>query len=99
MFSNPVIGRIKSIPHNFKRNPPFIRNPHPGVGYQYNLKAISAGDTVNLLFDRTRVSIDKNIQQPELLDIPRPATSPPIHPGQGLDTSSAGNDMINYENI
>ena len=69
MFDDPVIGRVESVPHNLECKPPFIRNSHPGVGHQCDIKPISACDSVHLLFDRTRISIDKYVQQLKILTI------------------------------
>ena len=69
MFDNPIIGRVESVLYNFECNPSFIRNSHPRVGHQGDIKAISACDAVHLLFDRARISIDKYVQQTRILMI------------------------------
>jgi hypothetical protein len=69
VFDNPIIGRVESVLYNFECNPSFIRNPHPRVGHQSDIKPISACDAVHLLFDRARISIDKNVQQMKILSI------------------------------
>ena len=69
MFDNPIIGRVESVLYNFECNPSFIRNSHPRVGHQCDIKAISACDAVHLLFDRARISIDKYVQQTRILMI------------------------------
>jgi len=67
MVDDPVIGSIEIAPHDFQFNPPFVRNPHPGVGHQGDVEVISVGDTIHLLFDRARISIDKDMQQTDNL--------------------------------
>jgi hypothetical protein len=69
VFYNPIIGRVESVLYNFEINPSFIRNSHPRVGHQSDIKAISACDAVHLLFDRARISIDKYVQQTKVLII------------------------------
>jgi hypothetical protein len=67
VFDNPVIGRIEIVPYDFQFNPPLVRNPHPGVGHQGDIKLISTCDAVHLGFDWARISIDKNVQQLKIL--------------------------------
>ena len=67
VLDNPVIGRIEIVPHDFQFNPPFVRNPHPGVGHQGDVEVISACNAVHLLFDRARISIDKDMEQKDNL--------------------------------
>jgi len=69
VFDNPIIGRVESALYNFECNPSFIGNSHPRVGHQCDIKAISACDTVHLLFDRARISINKDVQQTKILTI------------------------------
>jgi len=71
MIDNPIIGSVETVLYNFKCNPLFIRYPHPGVGHQSDIKTISARNAIHLLFDRTRISIYKDVQQTKLLTIPR----------------------------
>ena len=78
MFDNPIIGRVESVLYYFECNPPFIRNSHPRVGHQRDIKAISACHAVHLLFDRARISIYKDVQQMKSLTItPDPVRVPP----------------------
>jgi len=69
VFDNPIIGCVEFVLYNFECNPSFIRNSHPRVGHQCDIKAISACDTVHLLFDRARISIYKDVQQMKILTI------------------------------
>jgi len=69
VFDNPVIGRVEFSSNNFECNPSFIRNSHPRVGHQCDVKVVSARNAVHLLFDRARISIDKYVQQLMILTI------------------------------
>ncbi len=74
MFDNPIIGGVESVIYNFEYDPSFIRNSHPRVGHQCDIKAISVCDPVDLRFDRARISIYKDVQQMKILIItPNPA--------------------------
>jgi hypothetical protein len=67
VFDNPIIGRVDSVLYNIERNPSLIRNSHPRVGHQCEIKAISTCDAVHLLFDRARISVYKYVQQMKVL--------------------------------
>jgi len=67
MFSDPVIGCVEPVTDHFECDPPFIRNAHPGVGHQGHFEVISPSDSKHFLFDRTRIRIDKYVQQAMLL--------------------------------
>ena len=54
MFHNPIIGCVETVLYNFEGNSWFIRDSHPGVGHQSDIKATSACDAVHLLFDRVQ---------------------------------------------
>jgi hypothetical protein len=58
-----------TVLYNFEYNPLFIRNPHPGVGHQCDIKAIPACEALHLLFDRARIGIYKDVQQMKILTI------------------------------
>ncbi len=67
MFSDPVIGGIEPVADDFECDPLFIRNAHPGVGHQGHFELISPSDSKHFLLDRTRIRIDKYVQQAMLL--------------------------------
>ena len=68
-LDNAIIGRIEPFPYNLERNPLFVWSPHPGVGHQCDIKTISAGDAIHLLFDRARISINKDVEQRSILQL------------------------------
>ena len=67
VFYDPIIGGVKSVRDNLQGNPSFIRNSHPRIGHQGDIELTSTGDAVDFLFYRTRIRIDKDVQQ---LNIP-----------------------------
>ncbi len=67
MADNPIIGCVEGVTYDFERDRSFVRSPHPGIGHQCYLEAISSRDAVYLLLDRASVGIDKNVQQTEIL--------------------------------
>ena len=67
MIDDPIIGRVEFTLHDFKGNPLFVRNSHPGVGYQCNVKPISPGDVVHLPLYRARIRINVDVQQTTIL--------------------------------
>jgi hypothetical protein len=67
MLDNPVISLVQTIPDHFECNPSFIRDSHPRIGHQRDIQIKSARDTVNLLFNRARISIYKDMQQIKIL--------------------------------
>jgi hypothetical protein len=69
VFDNPIVGCIESVLHDLEHNPSFLGNSHPGVGHQGDIQTISAGDAVDLVFDRARIGIYKDVQQVKTLTI------------------------------
>jgi len=75
VLNYPIIGLVGSPSNNLERNPWFIRNPHPGVGHQCNIKAIPLCDAINLLFDGASIRININMQQMKSLSSPQTFTA------------------------
>ncbi len=63
VIDDPVVGCVEPIVHDFEGEPFLIRGSHPRVGDQGHVETIPSGDAVDLLFDRTRIGIYKNVQQ------------------------------------
>ena len=61
VLDDPVVGGVKSVSHDFEYDPPFVRSAHPRVGYQRDLEATPVSNPEHLLFDWTRISIDKDM--------------------------------------
>jgi hypothetical protein len=67
MCDNPIIGGVETVGHDLECDPWFVRGSHPGVGDQGDLEPGAACDPKDLLLDRTCISIDKDVQQTQLL--------------------------------
>ena len=62
MIRDPVIGRVEAAAHHLEHDPRVTGDPHPGVGHQGDRQPVPVGDAVDLLFDRARVGVHKNVQ-------------------------------------
>lgn len=62
---NPVVGRIGTGTHNLKHDVRLAGNAHPGVGDQRDIQAVTAGDAIDFLLDRTGIGIDEDMQHTE----------------------------------
>lgn len=61
VLDNPIIGHVESVPYDLEHKPWFIRNSHPGVGYQCDTEPQPIGDAIHLLLNRTGISIYENV--------------------------------------
>ena len=67
MFDDPIIGHVESVLDHSQRDPSSVRNMHPRVGHQGDIKMVSACDAVHLFLDRTGIGIDVDVQQTKFL--------------------------------
>ncbi len=66
VIDDPVVGRIEPVVHDLECQPLFVRGAHPRVGDQRHLETAALGNAVDLLFDRTRIGVDEDVQQPKI---------------------------------
>ncbi len=67
VFDNPIVGCIRSIPHELQRYQRLNRHSHPRICHHGDFKVISTSDAVHLLLDRTSIGIDEDVQQTKIL--------------------------------
>lgn len=63
MLDNPIICRVESVADNLEGDSRTVRNPHPGIGHQGDRETITTGDAIHLRLHRTRIRINKDVQQ------------------------------------
>ena len=67
VFRNPIIGRVESVPDDFKGDPAFVGHAHPGIGHQGDIQLIAVGHTIDFFFDGAGIRIDNNMEQIKIL--------------------------------